>query len=188
VVDEHGTYYKEFPIARYRCYAKGKRKIPHSTFSLLPHQLIPYTRYSIPFIMKILEELSLPDSAIDAAIDYVAGLGKDDILSISAIKIRILKGLGIEAIERYRYQDITKIFMMSLMFLLSGRGSGYSWSLQRGFAVRRLIVRLGGPVGSPMISTYRVAVIIIMPCFYLAHPLSLGFKIGQTGLSGNSLS
>jgi len=110
VVDEHGTYYKEFPIARYRCYAKGKRKIPHSTFSLLPHQLIPYTRYSIPFIMKILEELSLPDSAIDAAIDYVAGLGKDDILSISAIKIRILKGLGIEAIERIQvsgyYKDI----------------------------------------------------------------------------------
>ena len=91
VVDEHGTYYKGFPLARYKCHSKGIRKVPHSTFSLLPHSLIPYTRYSIPFVMKILEELSLPNSTIGAVIDYVAGLGKNDILSISAIKVRILR-------------------------------------------------------------------------------------------------
>lgn len=60
--------------------------------------------------MKILEELSIPNSTIDAVLDYVAGLGKDDILSISAIKVRILKSLGIETIERIQvsgyYKDV----------------------------------------------------------------------------------
>jgi len=89
VVDEKGTYYRDFPIARYRCYSKGKKKISHTTFSLLPHQLMPYSRYSIPFIIKVLELLSMDEASIEDVLDYVAGLGKEDILSISTMKISI---------------------------------------------------------------------------------------------------
>lgn len=56
VFDEHGTFFKDFPIARFKCYQKGTNIIvQHKTFSLLPYQLIPYCKYSIPFIIKILK-------------------------------------------------------------------------------------------------------------------------------------
>ncbi|ETR69705.1 MAG: hypothetical protein OMM_03757 [Candidatus Magnetoglobus multicellularis str. Araruama] len=56
VFDEHGTFFKDFPIARFECLRKGSNlTVPHKTFSLLPYQLIPYCKYSIPFIFKILE-------------------------------------------------------------------------------------------------------------------------------------
>lgn len=43
VIDENGSYYKAFPIARYVCEAKGSQNVvSHKTFSLLPYQLIPY--------------------------------------------------------------------------------------------------------------------------------------------------
>ena len=39
VIDEHGTYFKEFPIARYVCKGKGERSWSgHKTFSLLPYR------------------------------------------------------------------------------------------------------------------------------------------------------
>ena len=111
MVDEKGTYYRDFPIARYRCYRKGKRKVSHSTFSLLPHQLMPYSRYSIPFIMKVLELLSMDEAIVEDVLEYVAGLGKEDILSISAMKVLVFKKTGLEAIERVQasgyYKDIT---------------------------------------------------------------------------------
>lgn len=54
VVDENGIEYKDFPIARFLCRGKGKNpEVKHRTFSLLPYQLIPYLKYSIPFIIKI---------------------------------------------------------------------------------------------------------------------------------------
>lgn len=99
-VDEKGTYYKAFPIARYKCYRKGRKKVSHRTFSLLPHQLVPYTKYSIEFIMKTLEILSMDNATIDDVLNYVSRFGKNDILSISSMKVVIFKGLGLEAIEK----------------------------------------------------------------------------------------
>lgn len=114
-MDENGTYYKEFPIARYECHGKGKRKISHTTFSLLPYQLIPYRRYSIPFVIKILEVLSMDTSVIDDVLDYAANLGRDDILSISAVTVSAFKKLGLEVIEKmigsgYYINDINNDF------------------------------------------------------------------------------
>ena len=56
VIDEKGTYFKEFPIARYLCQEKGKRILDDKTFSLLPYQLVPYVKYSIDFIVRVLSE------------------------------------------------------------------------------------------------------------------------------------
>lgn len=64
--------------------------------------------------MKIIELISIYNSTVDGVMDYVSGLGKDDILSISAIKVRVLKGLGIEAMEKIQvsgyYKDVSDKF------------------------------------------------------------------------------
>ena len=65
VIDENGTYYKAFPIARFSCHRKGGEPIvKHKTFSLLPHQLVPYSKYSIAFIFKVLKLNCVDDKSI----------------------------------------------------------------------------------------------------------------------------
>jgi len=99
VIDEHGTYFKGFPIARYVC--KGKRsRSGHKTFSLLPYQLVPYTRYSIPFIIKSLKARYEEGLSIIELQDYLAGFGEDDILSLSADQIINFKKIVLEAVHK----------------------------------------------------------------------------------------
>ncbi|KPA16586.1 hypothetical protein MHK_003196 [Candidatus Magnetomorum sp. HK-1] len=65
VFDENGTFFKDLLIARFECLRKGSDIIvQHKTFSLLPYQLIPYCKYSIPFIIKILEMNHINDKSI----------------------------------------------------------------------------------------------------------------------------
>ena len=65
VFDEHGTFFKNFLIARFECLRKGSDFIVQDkTFSLLPYQLIPYCKYSIPFIFKIMEMNYIDDKSI----------------------------------------------------------------------------------------------------------------------------
>lgn len=113
VIDEHGTYFKEFPIARYRCQSKGKRRAEnHRTFSLLPYQLVPYTRYSIPFIIKSLKARYEEGLSISKLQDYLAGFGKDEILSMSADQLLDFKQIVLEAVHkitaRGHYQEWEK--------------------------------------------------------------------------------
>ncbi len=73
VVDERGTYYKAFPIARFQCKRKGGCPIvKHRTFSLLPYQLVPYTKYSIPFIIKTLKKINIEERSINEILEYWA--------------------------------------------------------------------------------------------------------------------
>ena len=48
------TLYLDFPIPRFICYAKGPRQPQHRTFSLLPHWLVPYQRYSLEMMAETL--------------------------------------------------------------------------------------------------------------------------------------
>ena len=58
VVDEYGCVMDDFPIARFLCRKKGNPpRGSHRTFSVLPLELIPYTKYSIVFIFKVLRLL-----------------------------------------------------------------------------------------------------------------------------------
>lgn len=59
VIDENGTFFKYFPIARYLCRRKGKAKINHRTFSLLPWQLIPYRKQVITFLLSVADYQSV---------------------------------------------------------------------------------------------------------------------------------
>lgn len=53
----------------------------------------------------------MDEASLGDALDYVAGLGKEDILSISAMKVLVFKKIGLEAIARVQasgyYKDIT---------------------------------------------------------------------------------
>lgn len=92
-MDERNILFREFPIARYLCRTKKK------TFSLLPYQLVPYSRYSIPFIIKALELRHVEGLSIKRLQDYLADFGEEEILSISPGEFTWLKRLIIRAID-----------------------------------------------------------------------------------------
>ncbi len=101
VIDENGINYNEFPIARYLCQGKGERSPDaDATFSLLPYQLVPYTRYSIPFIIKILKAQHEEGLSISKFQDYLASFGQDDILSINLDQILGFKQIVLEAVHK----------------------------------------------------------------------------------------
>lgn len=101
VIGEDGRYYNAFPIARYVCRGKGTNKtINHKTFSLLPYQLVPYTKYSLPFIIKALKLQHKEGLSIFKLQDYLARLGEKEILSISAGQIVGFKKLIMESVNK----------------------------------------------------------------------------------------
>jgi len=101
VIAEDGRYYNRFPIARYKCRGKGNNtKISHKTFSLLPYQLVPYTKYSIPFIIKTLELRHIEGRSIFQIHDYLACFGEEEILSIGSNQLWEFTKIVIESVER----------------------------------------------------------------------------------------
>ena len=89
VVDEKGTYYRAFPVARFLCRRKGRELISrHKTFSLLPYQLVPYTKYSMPFIIKVLKLRHIEDKSIYKLQEYLAASeGADNYFDLSTSRI-----------------------------------------------------------------------------------------------------
>lgn len=84
VIDEKGTYYKAFPVARYLCNRKGKAvTVKHRTFSLLPYQLVPYSKYSIPFIVNALRKVYGEDNSVNTLLDYLAGFETQEYVELS---------------------------------------------------------------------------------------------------------
>ena len=86
VVDEKGTYYKAFPIARYLCNRRGPAlAVKDRTFSIFPWQLVPYTKYSIQFIIDALTKVYGEGNSVNMLLDYLAGFepGKYMDLSVS---------------------------------------------------------------------------------------------------------
>jgi hypothetical protein len=115
IIDEHGVFYNAFPIARYICRGKGKgRGVDHKTFSLLPYQLVPYTKYSLPFIVKTLTLLYRDHLSIFMLQDYLAGFGEGEILSITATQLLRFKQLIMEAVDKIMatgvYQELHRVY------------------------------------------------------------------------------
>jgi len=101
VIDENGTYYARFPIARYKCQGKGSQKIvKDKTFSLLPYQLVPYTKYSIPFIIKSLKLKCIDGLSTYELQDYLARFGEEEILSISTNQLLGFQETVMEAVHK----------------------------------------------------------------------------------------
>jgi hypothetical protein len=79
VVDEKGYYYKDFPVPWFLCQEKGTtRTVKHKTFSLLHYHLVPYWKYSIPFIINVLKAKHIEGMSQKMLLDYMADFTTKD--------------------------------------------------------------------------------------------------------------
>ena len=101
VIDEKGTYYKAFPIARYLCRRKGTtRTVTHRTFSLLPYQLVPYTKYSIPFIINALKKVYGDDHSVKEFLDYLTGFAPGEYIDLSVSRFYAFRAFILTSIDK----------------------------------------------------------------------------------------
>lgn len=116
VTDERGTYYKAFPVFRFKCNGKGGESVVnHRTFSLLPYQLVPYTKYSIPFIINTLKKMTIEDKSIQEILNYWAGGNEyGTYFDMDQMRIRGFKRLLIQTIDKILisgyYEEVTAKF------------------------------------------------------------------------------
>ena len=119
VFDENGTYYKAFPIARFLCLRKGEKPIvDHRTFSLFPYLLVPYSKYSIPFIFNVLNSIHIEDKSVMEVQSYLSGFGQEEIyVDLSASGIYQFKQLILETINKLLsaacYREAEKILQQA---------------------------------------------------------------------------
>lgn len=107
-VDEKGRFYKDFPVARFLLHCNDDALIgKHKTFSLLHYHLIPYIRYSIPFLIKVMESRHIDKKPLQALCDYIieftatGPVGTDyECIEISPSGILSLEPLIEEAIDK----------------------------------------------------------------------------------------
>jgi hypothetical protein len=103
VVDEKGRYYRDFPVPRFVCRGKGKPPVVnHKTFSLLHYHLVPYSIYSIPYVVKILEFRHVDSQTVERIQSYqgyIATTG-DGYKELSASGILAFKDLFRQAITK----------------------------------------------------------------------------------------
>jgi hypothetical protein len=108
VVDEEGIYYPDFPVARFVCRRKGDAPVTsHRTFSLLHYHLVPYWKYSILFIIQVLESKHMRRLSLKLLLDYLADLETqgDGYINLCNSRIFEFKGLIGEVIAKLLISD-----------------------------------------------------------------------------------
>jgi len=126
-IDGNGTYYKEFPIARFLCHNKGNKKgIRFKTFSLLPYQLVPYSKYSIPFIIKLMKARHIKGMSIYKVQEYMDAFCEGEILSTGSGQLAWFKQLFTKLINKliasgyYQLGEIKRFWEEKEQDLLKG--------------------------------------------------------------------
>jgi hypothetical protein len=115
VIDEKGTYYKAFPIARYLCNGKGNfLTVKHRTFSLLPYQLVPYAKYSIPFIINALKKVYGEDNPVKVLLDYLAGFDPEEYMDLSVSSFYAFRAFILTSINKMMAMGFYKEIAASL--------------------------------------------------------------------------
>jgi len=74
--------------------------IKHRTFSLLPYQLVPYTKYSLPFILNSLRKVYGEDISVKGLLDYLAGFGLDEYIELSVGTFYAFRAFILTAIDK----------------------------------------------------------------------------------------
>jgi hypothetical protein len=103
VIDEKGRYYPDFPVPRFVCQRKGKHaKVNHKTFSLLHYHLIPYSVYSLPFVIKALQSRYIDGMTVESIQKYHGNIisSEDNYKEVSASGIFAFKSLLVKAITK----------------------------------------------------------------------------------------
>lgn len=137
-VDERGIFYKALPIARFLCTRKGFKNGKDRTFSLLPSQLIPYSKYSIPFVTKIMKAWHLEGKSIKEKLDYLSEMESKGIVCIGVSTLCSFQRVFRTAVEKilttgffpkiHRYLNIpdSLIQIRNFIAFLSGEYEGHS--------------------------------------------------------------
>lgn len=116
VVDEKGTYYRSFPIARYRC-RKGKKKGGDRTFSLLPCGLIPYSKYSVIFALEVLEVLYIDCKSLKTVLDKISHKSAEGVFFLNPSTVNRFREYVIKGINKILscgfYKDLMVILNTS---------------------------------------------------------------------------
>lgn len=99
VISFQGTCYVNFPIARFRCRQRGRKNPSHKTFSLLPYELIPYSKYSINFVFQVLTSLYIEGKSQKEVLDFITTLSRGSICLESSILPKF-KSYIIQGIEK----------------------------------------------------------------------------------------
>ena len=93
------------------CRRKGNTRIlHHKTFSLLPYQLVPYSKYSIPFIIKTFKARHIKGLSIYKLQEYLDTFNST-VLSIGSEHLFRFKDLLKNAVDKIMmseyYQELT---------------------------------------------------------------------------------
>lgn len=76
VADRGGAVYESFPIPRFRCRRRGPRTPRAATFSVLPVELVPRRRASLPLMVWILDHLLEAGRSMRSVLDALADAGR----------------------------------------------------------------------------------------------------------------
>lgn len=158
-IDEKGRFYKDFPVARFLCHGKGAVSIVnHRTFSLLHYHLIPYYKYSIPFLIKVMESRHIDQMTLQVLSDYImeftatGPVGTDyEYIELSPSSILSLEPLIEEAINKIimsqYYQKVRQQWMWQKTFDSDSEPIGIKGFLEfcREFECRKTHPPIRGP-------------------------------------------
>ncbi len=72
VVDRDGQVYEDFPVPRFRCRRRGPRRPEAVTFSVLPAQLVPRRRLSLPLMLWLVSLLGAAQRSVEQVLDALA--------------------------------------------------------------------------------------------------------------------
>jgi hypothetical protein len=98
VMDVSGNDFR-IDNARYLCNRKGPKNPIHRTFSLLPHQLIPYLPYTVELTFKVIS-FWLEGHSIYDVLEYASSLGVDEPLELSTSTLYVLKAVVEKAFDK----------------------------------------------------------------------------------------
>ena len=108
VIDENGRYYPDFPVPRFICRGKeASVNVDHKTFSLLHYHLIPYSKYSLPFVIGALKARHNDKMTLEEVQEYLGNINsnKEDYKEVSVSGIFSFKKMLLAAINRIRVSD-----------------------------------------------------------------------------------
>lgn len=133
VITSRGVIYHNIPIARFRCRRRGKKNpTAHKTFSLLPYELIPYSKFSIDFVFDVMTLSYLEEKSQREILDFIT-VQSDGILCLDPwifpeFKSYLIQGIDKLLISR-NYRELEALLnrqeislrIKNLLHYLSGR-------------------------------------------------------------------
>jgi hypothetical protein len=157
VIDEKGRYYPDFPVPRFLCRRKGKHaKINHKTFSLLHYHLVPYSIYSLPFVIRVLQSRYFNEMTAESVQGILGYIGN---ITSSQNNYKELSTSGIFAFKSLFLKAITKILINGYYPRLSDELAGASQETVRikiflAFCLDFICQKCSPPIRGPCALSY----------------------------------